>query len=351
MSLEIINICLIISTNLLILFISLLFISYSNRYYNVFTRRPFSLFFMNLFMPLISSSFILEVTFKNNIHHLIFFNLRYIGYLGCVSIYVYRGFIFYLDYIYNLNKIIYKNKKTYTKIKLVRDIIISINMVLLLFIVFINLKYYSVSFYIQDWQYYPFWIVHIIYLFLIHPLIIFLLNKIKYYNNNIKLDYILSMIWLTISFCLYVLLQTKYTYYKDWNHYFHHAACMLTCFSYSFPLIKFKKIKNNPNNENNDISFDNYFEVNKEYLNFINNIKNIDNIKKTNKIYEIKYKYIEFYKKYIVILKQKENINLNEEIKKIEISINNNELDVNLFDNIIDIIYSDLYEYRFIKTK
>lgn len=350
MTLEIINICLIIFTNVLILFISLLFISYSNINYNVFTRRPFSLFLMNLFMPLISSSFILEVSFKNNIHHLILFNLRYIGYLGCVSIYVYRGFIFYFDYIYNLNKIIYKNKKIYTKIKLVRDIIISINMFFLLFIVFINIKYYSLNFYIQDWQYYPFWIVHIIYLFLIHPLIIFLLNKIKYYNNNIKYDYILSMLWLSISFIIYILLQTKYTYYKDWNHYFHHAACMLTCFSYSLPLLNFKKIKNNVNYENNNkISFDNYFEVNKEYSNFIKNIKNINNIKKNNKIYEIKYKYIEFYEKHIVILKQKENNHLNEVIKKIELSIDNNEFDVDLFNNIIDIIYSDFYEYRFIK--
>lgn len=265
---EKIHIIIIMIVNIILLFLQFIFILYSNKNIYLINRYPNLLLFVTLPIVILCDIHLLNACFGNKIHHLIYFDLQNICTIVCISIYTYRGIFIYLR----------NNKK---KVLLFRMIFLLINLLFVFYIISINVIYYNTYFEADDWQNYPLWIIYSSYLFIFHPLIIYLLNnKI---NKEIRNDYIYSMIILICGFILELVNLFYHEFnninnYKKAKYYIHFFTTFLTCISYSFiPLVKYyfdiKSRDINDNNTNNDI-----ININKKqnYI-IINNVINSNN--------------------------------------------------------------------------
>lgn len=349
--LNIINILLIIFISISTTFISLLLLLYSQKNYRIFNRKPIHFLFITININILFISYFLENIFNNKIHHLIYFNLRSIPLLFTISLYIDRAIIFYSDYIH-IQKLIEsynnKNRKIFTinKIKLIRYSILTYNLIYIIFIVYVNISYYDKIFYMDNWQYIPNITMQGIFVLLIHPLIIFILNKIKNYEDNIKLDYILSMILLVSGLIVELFVDFKY---KEKQYLKFYMLISTTYLSWLFCILPILLNLNLKNNNNNNIISDNNFKLyneclklDKDYLEFINFFNEIDEKKKINDI-EYIHNIYPIYIKHINILKDK-NHNMNRIINKYGNPIENNVLNLKLLNEINNYILSDIYK-------
>lgn len=277
---EIIHILIILVLGLSLFFSNLLMIIYSNKSIYIFNKKPLLLLFVTLSLIIIWSLQLLKNSFGNKIHYLIYFNLYTIFMTSSVTIYTYRGIYIYLKYKYD--------KTFYSKLIIYRIIIIIINLCSFLYIIFINANYYNNYFGFENWKYYPILIIYFIYLIIIHPLLIFFLNKIE--KKDIRNDYIFSMFILLSGFIFEFIslldLDVLRNYeYENIKNYIHCLTGVLICSFYNlFPLLKFI-FKKKYNKEEKDI--------------YINNL-NHDNI--NNNIYikqDINKIYLDIYSKII----------------------------------------------------
>jgi purine-cytosine permease-like protein len=111
----------------------------------------------------------------------------------------------------------------------------------------------------DDWRNYPLLVIYFSYLFVFHPLIIFLLNK--KINKDIRNDYIYSMFILVLAIVFELI-----------KYYVQFFTTFLTCISYTFiPIIKYyfenknSDIKKCNNIVVKDIEIDT--DINKSYIN------------------------------------------------------------------------------------
>lgn len=278
---EIIHILIILIFGVFLFLSNLLLILYSNKSIYIFKKKPFLLLFVTLSLIIIWSLQLLKNSFGEKIHYLIYFNLYTIFMSTSVTIYTYRGIYIYLKHKYD--------KEFFLKILIYRIIIILLNIISFIYIIYININYYNNRFGFDDWQYYPILIIYFIYLIVIHPLLIIFLNKIE--KNDIRNDYIFSMVVLTLGFIFELLDLSKLNIFEFYEYqiiknYIHFLTGVLICSFYNLlPLLKviFKKY----------IKKEKDVYIEKTYLNYIDeNIKN--NIDKNQNIDKI---YLDIYKK------------------------------------------------------
>lgn len=172
---EKIHIFIIIIVNILLLSLQFIFMIYSNKNISLLNRYPKLLLFVTFPIIVLCDLHLIKASFGDKIHHLIYFNLQNISILVCISIYSYRGIFIY----FNNNK---------NKVLVFRITFLLINLLFVFYIIYINVFYYNIYFNSDSWQYYPIFIIYSSYLFIFHPLIIYLLNKKT--NIIIKNDYI-----------------------------------------------------------------------------------------------------------------------------------------------------------------
>lgn len=225
-----INIFIMLIINLFILTIHYMFIIYSRKNIYLSNRCPLLLLFVTLTIAILCDFHLLKASFGNKIHHLVYFNLQNIFTIICISIYTYRGVFIYLN----------NNKKTLCNF---RYIFLFMNLLFIFYVIFINVCYYNIYFDSDYWQYYPLWVIYSFYLFIFHPLIIYLLNK--KIDSDIKLDFIYSMFILFSGFILELIniiynKNMRFSNYEIIKNYIQCATICLTCLSYSFiPLLKY----------------------------------------------------------------------------------------------------------------
>lgn len=139
----------------------------------------------------------------NNICTLLRFNIHYLFSTACMLSYSYRGIKIYFEHI-KLKKILITRKNINTKLKYFKFIFIIIYILLLIYTIIINIIFYNDKIDFFNWKYYPYFLIIGIYDLIIHPIIIYLLLKIKVRKDIIN-DYTCSMVVIFITFGLFII--------------------------------------------------------------------------------------------------------------------------------------------------
>lgn len=174
-------------------FIYLLIYLNNNKYrYYLSSRYNNILVFITLGILINSIDLLLIGILNKEIYGIIKFNIVYIFNFPSVILFSYRGIKCYNDYNTSFNKILkYKNK--------FNKICIGFLFLYFTYILIINI-FFNKNINIKSWHFYPFYIFVILFVFVFHPIIIILLNKI---NNSIKYDFIYSFISTISCFSLF----------------------------------------------------------------------------------------------------------------------------------------------------
>lgn len=266
------------------------------------------------------------------------FNIYYITVVPCYISYSYRDFIIYLNYLDNNER-----KKNLKKICIL--IYISI----IIYTIIIDLFYFYNFLNLNKIYYYPFYIITIIYDIIVHPLIIYLLYKIK---NQIMYDYILTMLIISFNFGVFIILSNinindeKNSLYilfiiKD---YWAPIAGMLNYISYLiipliYLMIKSPKSVDTEHNNNIIMKDNHYINLNNNDIKFINEYQNIKK-KKFKNNHDFKKVYKEFYMNNIKNIEYK--FIYKETVDNIKYRIENDNIDINIFDDLFNKIQNDV---------
>lgn len=282
----------------------------------------------------------------NSVFIILKFNIYYFFAIPSYISYCYRGIIIYYNYIRNIenlydnikNMIIIKNKLIFIKRSC-----FSLLIVTFFYSLIVDILYFYNGLEINIKVFYPYYIIVGIYVFIMHPLIIYLLHKIK---NDIKYDYIITMALIGIVFII-VMIFINNEYIVNYSESFSAILCYITYLI--IPLIyiiKNSNIKSKDKQENNNLNF-------KTQL--INLYNDYIEIKENSNSDNLKFLYKEFFKNKISHIKNTISNNnhfLVNLIDMIEYNIDNDKIIFDLFDKLFEqikkIILMDSYEQNFL---
>lgn len=274
-------------------------------------------------------------------------NVNYIFVVLCFISYSYRGFLIYLEHIKNivlLNKDEYKLIKIKNNINFMKKSCILFYIIVFVYTLIIDILYYNDIINFDEILYYFYYIIIVIYDFILHPLIIYLLHKIK---SDIKYDYIITMIIIGFNYIIFIICNftnIKYEWFiltlKD---YLQPIAGMLNYLAYLvIPLIYTIRFNNTKINNINYFEVNDFKKINIEtYNEYINIRRKFKNNNESKKMYK------DFYENKI-----KNNINIYGKYKSLVIIIENkfltNEINIDIFDKLFNeihkIILIEIYE-------
>lgn len=300
-----------------------------NKYLNI-------LIFISFGVLLNSIDLLIEFSETNNQKLLLLkFNIVYIIDIPSIIIYSYRGIRCYLDCNHK-NRLFGNYEKIYKKL------VYFILFIYLLFVIILNFIYRNTTIKITDWQYYPYYIMVLIFIML-HPFIIYILNNI---DNNIRNDFIISFIVIFINFFIFMLsiyfqydINILLIFKPYWSiicSFIIYLICLV------IPLLNIIKKRKNVKNEHceNHVDINMYTDFSKD----IYTLKKMRNISQPTTNDEIK----EIYDNYIINFKNIEGFEkiVDDIEKKIEINdIKNIDLDYFIL-KLTERIYINIYEYN-----
>lgn len=191
---------------ILISFFIYLYIYFKNNKYRHYLSSRYNniLVFITLGILINSVDLLLIGILDKEIYGIIKFNIVYIFNFPSVILFSYRGIKCYNDYNTSFSKISKNQKK-------INKIYIGFLFLYITYILIINI-FFDENINIKSWHFYPFYIFIILFVFIFHPTIIILLNKI---NNSIKYDFIYSFISTISCFGLFFISN----YFLDDNSY------------------------------------------------------------------------------------------------------------------------------------
>lgn len=288
----------------------------------------------------------------NSIFIIIKFNVYYFFAVPSYISYCYRGFIIYYNYIKNIENL-YNNIKNVTIIKnkliFIKKGCFSLLFVNFLYLFIIDILYFYDGLEINIKFFYPYYIIVGIYVFIMHPLMIYLLHKIK---NDIKYDYIITMTLIGAVFII-VMIFINNEYIVSYSESSSAILCYITYLIFPlFYIIKNENIKAKNNQQ--------YIITEKhDNLNFKTHLINLYNdyieIKENSNCDNLKFLYKEFFKNKINYIKNtisNNNDSLINLIDMIEYNIDNDKIILDLFDKFFEeikkIILIDSYEQNFL---